>query len=131
MTLLSYTAKQHDVTITYMTTKSENENPELIEFIGDKFERMDEHFERVDEHFERVDKRFEEVDERLDGLQNEVREKYDKILNGQDTISGKLNQIITEQQANTQSYKHHDEKLEDHEGRLEKLETKTGITSST
>ncbi|MHB1194674.1 MAG: hypothetical protein ACYC6F_16740 [Longimicrobiales bacterium] len=50
-----------------------NEYKELVDFLGRKFDRIDERFEQVDRRFEQVDRRFDQVDQRFEGLDGEIR----------------------------------------------------------
>jgi phage shock protein A len=58
-----------------------DEYRELIEFIGRRFDDVDQRFEQVDRRFEQVDRRFEQVatkDEAL-ALQKETRRHFDVV----------------------------------------------------
>ena len=41
------------------------EYQELVEFLGKRFDRIDQQFEQVDQRFEQVDQRFDAVENRL------------------------------------------------------------------
>ena len=49
-----------------------DEYTELVDFLGRKFDRIDERFDRIDRRFEHVDQRFEQVDQRFERLEGEV-----------------------------------------------------------
>lgn len=66
-----------------------------------------------------------------DDVEEVVEEKVtkfkDEILTGQDKLMKKLDTILTEQAAFTGGQRRQDEKLEEHDKRLEQIEVKIGI----
>ena len=59
-----------------MTT---DEYRELVDFLGRKFDRIDERFEQVDQRFEQVDRRFENVEGEIRGVRVLVEENASNI----------------------------------------------------
>jgi len=60
-------------------------------------------------------------------VEEKVSKFKDEILTGQDKIIGELKTIRQEQAAFTGGQKRQDKKLEEHDKRLEQVETKVGI----
>ncbi|HSW29248.1 MAG TPA: hypothetical protein VLH75_07100 [Longimicrobiales bacterium] len=50
-----------------------DEYRELVDFLGRKFDRIDQCFDQVDQRFEQVDQRFERVDQRFENVEGEIR----------------------------------------------------------
>ena len=68
-----------------------------------------------------LDKKFNSIDGRLDQMDM----KFDKVLDGQDRIVKRLDNLEQENKVSTELYKKHDEKIESHEERNFALEAKS------
>ena len=83
-----------------------NEYKELVDFLGRKFDRIDERFEQVDQRFEQVDRRFEQVDRRFEGIEGDIRgvrvlaeqnaSDIRKVAEGVTTNGGRLDRFQAE-----------------------------------
>ncbi len=71
-----------------------------------------------------LDKKFDNIDERFNSVEGEIKEKFDKVLDGQDRIFKRLDSLEQENQISTNLYKGHDKKIENHEKRIFSLEGK-------
>ena len=60
---------------------------ELVDFLGEKFEKIDQQFEKIDQRFEKIDQRFDHMDQRFDRLESQVQNNTAAIeaLQGQTT----------------------------------------------
>ena len=63
---------------------------ELVDFLGEKFEKIDQRFEKMDQRFDQMDQRFDQMDQRFDRLESQVQNNTAAIeaLQGQ-TIENK------------------------------------------
>ena len=41
---------------------------ELVDFLGEKFEKMDQRFDQMDQRFDQMDQRFDQMDQRFDQM---------------------------------------------------------------
>ena len=46
---------------------------ELVDFLGEKFEKIDQRFEKIDQRFDQMDQRFDQMDQRFDCLEFQVQ----------------------------------------------------------
>lgn len=46
---------------------------ELVDFLGEKFEKIDQRFEKIDQRFDQMDQRFDQMDQRFDRLESQVQ----------------------------------------------------------
>ena len=46
---------------------------ELVDFLGEKFEKIDQRFDQMDQRFDQMDQRFEKMDQRFDRLEFQVQ----------------------------------------------------------
>jgi len=53
----------------------DKDNSELIEYLDQKFTRIDERFENIDQKFTRIDERFENIDQKF----TRIDERFDEI----------------------------------------------------
>jgi uncharacterized coiled-coil DUF342 family protein len=70
---------------------------ELIEYLNERFGKIDERFEKVDERFGKIDERFEKVDERfgkIDERFEKVDEKFERIDERFDKIDEKFGKLF-------------------------------------
>lgn len=74
-------------------------------------------------------KEFVKIDERLDKVDEEIEEKFDKIMIGQDKILKGIDDLKSEQTADTAIHKRQEEKLENHEARIKIVERKAGVAA--
>ncbi|MFA6376181.1 MAG: hypothetical protein WCX69_02140 [Candidatus Paceibacterota bacterium] len=51
-----------------------SEYKELVDFLGVKFENLDQKFENIDRKFENIDRKFDEVNAKIDAVKADVRE---------------------------------------------------------
>ena len=60
---------------------------ELVDFLGEKFEKIDQRFEKIDQRFDQMDQRFDQMDQRFDRLESQVQNNTAAIeaLQGQTT----------------------------------------------
>ena len=60
---------------------------ELVDFLGEKFEKIDQRFEKMDQRFDQMDQRFDQMDQRFDRLESQVQNNTAAIeaLQGQTT----------------------------------------------
>ena len=60
---------------------------ELVDFLGEKFEKIDQRFEKIDQRFDQMDQRFDQMDQRFDRLEFQVQNNTAAIeaLQGQTT----------------------------------------------
>jgi chromosome segregation ATPase len=91
--------------------------------IDRRFEQIDRRFEQIDRRFEHIDRRFEGVDERFETLADEIADRlsadmrrYFEIYSEQmRSFMAAFNEKLTGQQ----------EKVQDHESRISRLERQT------
>jgi len=77
--------------------------------------------------FPALDDRFAKIDDRFAKIDKEIKEKFDKVLTGQDKILKKLEDTETEQAMDIRVHKRQNEKLENHEERIQIVEEKLEI----
>jgi hypothetical protein len=65
---------------------SENEYKELIDFLGKKFERIDERFEKIDNQFESVNKKIDNVATDVKDLRREMGVLYEDVQHRFDLV---------------------------------------------
>lgn len=76
-----------------------------------------------------LDNKFAKIDEKFNNIDKEIKEKFDKVLIGQDKIMKTLEDIKSDNIASLGSEKRQEEKLEDHEIRIKRVEHKVGIVA--
>lgn len=101
----------------------------LFPALDDKFARIDDKFVKIDDKFVKVSERFNKIDARFDKVDKEIEEKFDKIMTGQDKILKGIDDLKSEQTADTAVHKRQDGKLENHEARIKIVERKVGIAA--
>ena len=55
---------------------------ELVDFLGEKFEKIDQRFEKMDQRFEKMDQRFEKMDQRFDQMDqrfDQMDQRFDRL----------------------------------------------------
>ncbi len=72
-----------------------------------------------------LDKKFNSIDKRFDNIEGEIKGKFDKVLDGQDRIVKRLDNLEQESKVSTELYKKHDKTIDEHEERIFALETKS------
>ena len=65
-----------------------NEYKELVDFLGRKFDRIDERFEHVDRRFDQVDQRFEQVDRRFEQVDQRFERLEGEVVGVQGEVRG-------------------------------------------
>ena len=58
---------------------SENEYKELIDFLGKKFEKIDERFEKIDNQFEKIDERFKKIDDQFEETKRHTDARIEEV----------------------------------------------------
>jgi len=56
---------------------------ELIEYLDEKFQKIDGGFKRVDQRFQKIDERFEQIDQRsqqIDGRFGQIDQRFQKLF---------------------------------------------------
>ena len=66
----------------------------------------------------------DEVSDLRDELKSEMSEKFDKVLNGQDQILERLDNLETDNTMDSAVHRRHEDKLENHEKRIAVVENK-------
>lgn len=97
--------------------------------INKKFTKIDDKFTKIDETFIKIDQRFDEMDKRFDGIDKEIKEKFDKVLDGQDKLMKSIENLKSDNTASSEAYKRQDKKLDNHETRIVAMEQKVGIAA--
>ena len=85
---------------------------------------FDEVYERMDQKFVQNEMEHQEIKGEIHEIKGEIHEKFDEIMVGQDKIIGMLEDRKTEDAADLAAHYRFEEKLKDHEKRIETLETK-------
>ncbi|MGC2422892.1 MAG: hypothetical protein WA666_00895 [Nitrospirota bacterium] len=82
---------------------SENEYKELIDFLGTKFEKIDERFEKIDNQFEKIDERFKKIDDQFEEVKRHtgvlieaVEHKIDIVIEGVMGLNERLDRHTAE-----------------------------------
>ena len=55
---------------------------ELVDFLGEKFEKIDQRFEKMDQRFEKMDQRFDQMDQRFDHMDqrfDQMDQRFDRL----------------------------------------------------
>ncbi len=79
--------------------------------------------------FPALDDKFAKIDGRFNKVEEEIKEKFGKVLTGQDKILKGIEDLKSEQTADTAVHKRQDGKLENHETRIKIVERKVGIAT--
>ncbi|MDD5221465.1 MAG: hypothetical protein PHV47_02600 [Candidatus Pacebacteria bacterium] len=71
---------------------------ELIQFLGEKFDRIDDKFDRIDDKFDNVDEKFIGIDKKLDYLMDNKADKADlnNLTNAVDAYAKKADTYFQE-----------------------------------
>lgn len=70
---------------------------------------------------------FPALDDKFAKIDGEIKEKFDKVLTGQDKILKSIEDLSSENTADIELHKKQEEKLENHEARIKIVERKVGI----
>ncbi len=95
-----------------------------------EFEKIDKRFDGVDEEFKKVGMEFGKIYKRFDAVDAEIKEKFDKIVTGQDKILKIVTDLRSDQAAGAETDKRHNKKLENHEARIVVIEKKLNIVKT-
>ncbi len=76
-----------------------------------------------------LDNKLAKIDEKFKNIDNEIKEKFNKVLIGQDKIMKTLEDIKSDNTASLGAQKRQEDKLEDHEIRIKIVERKAGIVA--
>ena len=117
----------------YQKTKDKMTIDRLAKITARGFLEMDKRFSKVDKRFDeldfRTDKKLDNMDKRLnnmeikiDGLENTVKESSGKMLTIADKMSKQFDVWHSENILGTRKQREHEEKIEDHEKRILKIE---------
>ena len=93
--------------------------------IDKKFDNVNKQFVNIDKKFDNVNKQFVNIDKKFDNVDKQIKNKFDKVLSGQDKIFKELGDLKQESIVSTELYKKHDEKIEDYSERILALEIKS------
>ena len=88
------------------------------------YERMDQKFVQNEMEHHEIKGEIHEIKGEIQEIKGEIHEKFDEIMVGQDKIIGMLEDRKTEDAADLAAHYRFEEKLKDHEKRIETLETK-------
>jgi septal ring factor EnvC (AmiA/AmiB activator) len=58
----------------------EKDYKELAEFLGEKFDKVDQRFDKVDQRFDKVDQRFDKIEKDISEFKNDMYNFQDKVL---------------------------------------------------
>ena len=67
---------------------------ELVDFLGEKFEKIDQQFEKIDQRFEKIDQRFEKIDQRFDHMDQRFDRLESQVQNNTAAIEALQGQTI-------------------------------------
>ena len=98
------------------------EYQQLITFLGERFETIDQRFEAIDRRFAMIDRRFETFDRRFEALDQRLDELRGDILGHFDEVYRRLERLEQEYQAITQTLRRIEALLADERARREILE---------
>jgi len=99
--------------------------------IDDKFAKMDDKFAKMDDSFEKIGGRFAKIDWKFEEIKEEIKDKFDKVLTGQDKILKIIEDLKSEQTMDVAVHKRQDRKLENHEIRIKIAEEKLEVAGMT
>ena len=99
----------------YSLRMSPSEYRDLIAFLGDRFETIDQRFETIDRRLETIDRRFETIDRRFDELRAEILGHFDELYR-------RLDRLEQEYVAITQALRRIEAAVLDERTRRESLE---------
>ncbi len=95
-----------------------------FESIDLRFESIDRRFESIDRRFDSIDRRFDGIDGRFDGIDGRFEGLADEIT---ERVAGYIGVLLEEQKAANKAFRDemrgHRGMLDDHETRLDRLET--------
>jgi chromosome segregation ATPase len=108
---------------------SPSEYQDLVAFLGERFEVIDQRFQVIDQRFEAMDRRFEVIDQRFEAmdrrfesLHGEFVEFRGDLLRHFDELYRRLERLEGEYQAITQALRRIEALLADERGRRQILE---------
>jgi len=110
------------ITKSILEKSLKNQSKVILSTVDKRFKQVDKRFEQVDWSFKQISQTFGDISNRFKTVDEEIREKFDKVLTGQDEICKQLSDLIQENNASTLLYKKHDKKIEQHEKRIGNLE---------
>ncbi len=87
-------------------------------------------FPALDHKFTKIDETFIKIDKRFDGIDKEIKEKFDKVLDGQDKLVKSIENLKSDNTAGSEAYKRQDGKLENHEIWIKIVEQKVGVAAA-
>lgn len=96
-----------------------------------EFSKIDEKFSKIDEKFIKINNRLNKFDKRFDKIDEEIKEKFDKVLDGQDKLMKSIEDLKSDNIADSEVHKRQEEKNENFEIRLKIVEQKVGIAKVT
>lgn len=79
--------------------------------------------------FPALDDKFAKIDDKFTKVDGEIKEKFDKVLIGQDKILKSIEDLSSENTAGIELHKKQEYKLENHEVRIKIVERKVGIAA--
>jgi hypothetical protein len=80
--------------------------------------------------FPALDDKFAKIDDKFAKIDGEIKEKFDKVLTGQDKILKSIEDLKSDNTAGIEAQKRQNEKLENHETRIKVVERRVGITAT-
>ncbi|MBU4338640.1 hypothetical protein KKB43_03015 [Patescibacteria group bacterium] len=83
-----------------------------------EFSKIDDKFSQIDEKFTKINNRFNKIDKRFDNVDKEIKEKFDKVLDGQDKIMKSIGDLKSDNIADSEVHKRQEEKNENFEIRI-------------
>lgn len=86
-------------------------------------------FVKIDDKFAKIDNQFAKIDDHFEEIHKEIKEKFDKVMIGQDKILKEITDSRSENIAGVDLYKRQDKKLENHEIRIKIVEQKVGVVA--
>jgi chromosome segregation ATPase len=92
--------------------------------IDRRFEVVDRKFDVIDRRFDAIDHRFEQVDQRFDELKAGLRTQIEAVDAKVDLVLEKLTDLTSRDIGHSVTHARFDERLNEHEVRLNALETK-------
>ena len=98
-----------------------------FERVDIQFQNINERFERVDVQFQSVDKRFAEVISSVASLFEDYHEKTTNQFRETRVLMEQIERRVTETMLPLQMLINNDEKIKNHGGRIEKLETEVQL----
>jgi len=97
---------------------------EVYERMDQKFVQNEMEHQEIKGEIHEIKGEIQEIKGEIHEIKGEIHEKFDEIMVGQDKIIGMLEDRKTEDAADLAAHYRFEEKLKDHEKRIETLETK-------